>query len=165
MRSEYSDMSMRIRFFSSPNTASASALESSVLPTPVGPRNRNVPIGRFGSWRPTRPLRIAFATAVTASSWPITRLWSLSSSFKSLVLSFSVSLDTGTWDQRETTFATSPSVTFRLFASFFSLRASAFCAPASTSSYCLRKAFASSMRPSLTARASFSSISASSPFT
>ena len=31
---------------------SARALASSVLPTPVGPRNRNEPIGRFGSCKP-----------------------------------------------------------------------------------------------------------------
>ena len=31
---------------------SASARASSVLPTPVGPRKTNEPIGRFGSWRP-----------------------------------------------------------------------------------------------------------------
>jgi hypothetical protein len=32
----------------------ARALVSSVLPTPVGPRNMNEPIGRFGSCRPAR---------------------------------------------------------------------------------------------------------------
>ena len=52
---------------------SASALESSVFPTPVGPRNRKEPIGRRGSLRPTRPRRMALETAVTASSWPTTR--------------------------------------------------------------------------------------------
>ena len=46
----------------------------SVLPTPVGPRKRNDPIGRLGSFNPTRPLRTALATADTASSCPITRL-------------------------------------------------------------------------------------------
>ena len=39
---------------------SASARASSVLPTPVGPRNRNVPIGRSGSCRPARERRSAF---------------------------------------------------------------------------------------------------------
>ena len=42
------DMSMRIIARSSSNRNSASARASSVLPTPVGPRNRNEPIGRFG---------------------------------------------------------------------------------------------------------------------
>ena len=37
---------------SSSNMNSASARASSVLPTPVGPRKTNEPIGRFGSWRP-----------------------------------------------------------------------------------------------------------------
>ena len=40
---------------------SASARASSVLPTPVGPRKTNEPIGRFGSWRPVRARRSAFA--------------------------------------------------------------------------------------------------------
>ena len=69
----YSDMSMRIIACSLSNRNSASALVSSVLPTPVGPRNRNEPIGRFGSCRPARARRIALETATTASSWPITR--------------------------------------------------------------------------------------------
>ena len=56
------------------NMNSASARASSVLPTPVGPRNRNVPIGRSGSCRPARERRSAFATASTASSWPIDAL-------------------------------------------------------------------------------------------
>jgi hypothetical protein len=37
-------------------------LASSVLPTPVGPRNRNEPIGRLGSLRPARARRTASAT-------------------------------------------------------------------------------------------------------
>ena len=41
-------MSMRTIARSSSNRNSASALASSVLPTPVGPRNRNEPVGRFG---------------------------------------------------------------------------------------------------------------------
>src|SRR5690606_39782983 len=58
------------------NRNSASALHSSVLPTPVGPRNRNEPIGRFGSDRPARERRTASDTARMASSWPTTRLCS-----------------------------------------------------------------------------------------
>ena len=37
------------------NMASARALDSSVFPTPVGPRNRKEPMGRLGSFNPTRP--------------------------------------------------------------------------------------------------------------
>ena len=55
--SMYSDMSMRIIACSSSNRNAASALHNSVLPTPVGPRNRNRPSGRFGSWRPARARR------------------------------------------------------------------------------------------------------------
>ena len=40
---------------------------SSVLPTPVGPRNINEPIGLFSSLSPALARITAFATAVTAS--------------------------------------------------------------------------------------------------
>src|SRR6266436_7161029 len=53
-RSWYSPMSMRTMARSSSNRNSASARASSVLPTPVGPRNKNVPIGRLASARPAR---------------------------------------------------------------------------------------------------------------
>ena len=69
----YSDISMRIIASSSPNIDSAKARASSVLPTPVGPRKMNEPIGRFGSFNPARARRTALETALTASSWPITR--------------------------------------------------------------------------------------------
>ena len=62
----YSDMSTRIIARSSSNRKSASVRASSVLPTPVGPRNRNEPIGRCGSDSPARDRRIALATAATA---------------------------------------------------------------------------------------------------
>ena len=52
-------MSNRIIRSSSPNRTSASVLASSVFPTPVGPRNRKLPTGRFGSPRPARPRRTA----------------------------------------------------------------------------------------------------------
>ena len=55
---------------SSSKRNSASALASSVLPTPVGPRNRNEPVGRFGSLMPARERRTASATALTASLLP-----------------------------------------------------------------------------------------------
>ena len=42
----YSDMSRRIIFFSSPNRNAATDFASSVLPTPVGPRNSSTPSGR-----------------------------------------------------------------------------------------------------------------------
>ena len=47
-RSMYSDISIRIMAFSSPNMASARDLHSSVLPTPVGPRNRKTADGTLG---------------------------------------------------------------------------------------------------------------------
>jgi len=84
-----SDISTLIILFSLPNNASAKAFASSVLPTPVGPINKNEPIGLFGSFNPTLPLLIAFATAETASSCPTTLLWRLSS--RCFSFSFSVS--------------------------------------------------------------------------
>ncbi len=45
-------MSMRTIASCVSKRKSASALHNSVLPTPVGPRNRNEPYGRFGSERP-----------------------------------------------------------------------------------------------------------------
>src|SRR4029078_11433537 len=53
----YSDMSSRTMACSSSNRNSASERASSVLPTPVGPRNRNEPTGRFASWSPARARR------------------------------------------------------------------------------------------------------------
>ncbi len=79
---------------------SASARASSVLPTPVGPRKTNEPIGRFGSCRPVRARRSAFATASTASSCPITRWCSRSSMWMSFSVSPSRSLSTGMPVQR-----------------------------------------------------------------
>ena len=52
---------MRTIACGSSNRNSASALVSSVLPTPVGPRNRNEPSGRFGSCSPARARRIGAA--------------------------------------------------------------------------------------------------------
>src|ERR1700755_2017878 len=63
-------MSIRIMARSSSNRNSASALASSVLPTPVGPRNRNEPVGRSGSDTPARARRTASETAWTARAPP-----------------------------------------------------------------------------------------------
>ena len=82
----YSDMSMRISAVSSSNRYSASALVSSVLPTPVGPRNMNEPIGRLGSCRPARARRTAVETAFTASAWPIDALGELLLHLEQLLL-------------------------------------------------------------------------------
>src|SRR5215218_9472690 len=88
-------MSMRIIAASSPKRASARVRASSVFPTPVGPRNRKLPMGRFGSESPARARLTASATASTASSWPITRSWSCSSRCMSRSRSSLVSWLTG----------------------------------------------------------------------
>ena len=99
---------------SSSKRNSARARASSVLPTPVGPRKRNDPMGRCGSARPARERRTALATAATASSWPTTRRWRCSSRRISFSISPSMSRDTGTPVQRLTTSATSSSSTSSL---------------------------------------------------
>ena len=109
--SMYSLMSMRTIARSSSNRNSASARASSVLPTPVGPRNMNEPIGRCGSDRPARLRRIAFDTATTASSWPMTRWWSMSSRWSSFVISDSMSRVIGTPVHFDTTSAMSSAST------------------------------------------------------
>jgi hypothetical protein len=63
----YSLMSTRIRASRSANRNSASALASSVFPTPVGPEKMNDPIGRRGSLRPARLRRMALEIAPIAS--------------------------------------------------------------------------------------------------
>ena len=106
-----SDISMRTIASSLSNKKSASALHSSVLPTPVGPRKRKEPLGRLGSERPARERRTALETATTASSWPTTRSCRADSMRSSLSRSPSIILDTGIPVQRETTSAISSSVT------------------------------------------------------
>src|SRR3977135_2826263 len=86
----YSDMSMRIIASCESNMNSASARASSVFPTPVGPKNRKVPIGRSGSCRPARERRSAVATASIASSWPTTRSCRRSSMWTSFSVSASI---------------------------------------------------------------------------
>ena len=110
----YSDMSIRTIACSESNMNSASARASSVLPTPVGPRKRKVPIGRFGSCRPARERRSAFETASTASSWPTTRSWRRSSMWISFSTSPSISFETGMPVHLATTSAMSSSSTSSL---------------------------------------------------
>src|SRR5881394_3070551 len=84
----YSLMSKRI---SSMPRMNASWRATSVLPTPVGPLNRNEPIGLSGRPRPERAILIAAARASIAGSWPKTTLFRSRSSVFSFERS---SLDT-----------------------------------------------------------------------
>ena len=104
-------MSMRIRCSSESKRKDASVLQSSVLPTPVGPRKRNEPYGRFGSDSPERERRIASDTRRTASSCPTTRSCSLSSMCRSFSRSPCIIFDTGMPVARETTSAISSAPT------------------------------------------------------
>ena len=109
--SMYSLISIRTILFSSSNRLSASALASSVLPTPVGPRNRKDPIGLLGSLIPALERMMASVTLVTPSSCPMTRLWSSSARCSVLLRSLSFSFATGMPVQREMILAISSSVT------------------------------------------------------
>ena len=102
---------MRTIASGSSNKKFAKVLQSSVLPTPVGPKNKNEPIGLFGSDKPARLRRIAFATASTASFCPITRLCKTSSIRKSFSFSPSIIFETGMPVALESTSAISSSVT------------------------------------------------------
>ena len=107
----YSLISIRIIASSDPNIASAKALANSVLPTPVGPKNINEPIGRVGSDKPLRARRMDLATALMASSWPTTRLCKIFSKLTKRSLSVLVNCVTGTPVHSATTSATSSALT------------------------------------------------------
>src|SRR3546814_959726 len=79
----YSLMSKRT---SSMPSCSASCLVTSVLPTPVGPANRKLPIGLSGLARPERASLIAEVRVSIAGSWPkITRSEEHTSELQSLM--------------------------------------------------------------------------------
>ena len=72
---------------------SASVLARWVLPTPVGPRKRNEPMGLSGSFSPALLRWMALTTSSTAFSWPMTLLsragrspWSLDTPDKDILL-------------------------------------------------------------------------------
>ena len=110
--SENSDMSTRISASSSSNRNSASALASSVLPTPVGPAKMNEPPqDASDTLRPTRVRRIERDSAETASSWPMMRLCSSDSMPSSFFDSAWVSLNTGMPVVEEITWAITSSFT------------------------------------------------------
>src|SRR6266849_6609094 len=98
-----SDMSKRTSDFSVPNINWARVRATSVLPTPVGPRNKNEPIGRFGLFRPARERRTARARAIIALSCEMMRLCSSSSMRSSFCDSSSLIETIGTPVQRDTT--------------------------------------------------------------
>lgn len=87
--SEYSDMS--ILTISPSYNKDAKALTSCVFPTPVGPRNKKVPEGRFGSDSPARERRTASAITPMATFWAITDLDKSSSRCSSCLASFCIS--------------------------------------------------------------------------
>ena len=106
-----SDMSSVIRDLASPYTRSASIFARWVLPTPVGPRKRKLPIGLFGSARNALLRLRALAIAFIAGSCPITT----SPSEFSMPISFSAVVafifSTGTPLMELTVSATSSAVT------------------------------------------------------
>src|ERR1700682_661511 len=119
--SMYSLISMRIINFSSSKRNSASARASSVLPTPVGPRKMNEPIGRLVSESPARLRRTAFDTRSSASSWPTTRSRSRSSMCTSFCASPSSNRPVGMPVHLLTSFAMSSSSTSSFSIELFNL--------------------------------------------
>ena len=93
---------------------SATALLSSVFPTPVGPRKRNDPIGFLGSFSPTLDLRMESATAFIAAFCPITRWLNTFSIDRSFSFSSAIILSTGIPVHLDTMEAISFSVTSSL---------------------------------------------------
>ena len=104
-------MSNRTTADSVENRKLASFLQSSVLPTPVGPRKKNDARGLFSPLSPARCMRTALATALRASSWPRTDSRRESSMWMSFSACPEVSLDTGMPVTRDTTAAISSAVT------------------------------------------------------
>ena len=155
----YSDISTRIRSSSLPNKAFANVFDNSVLPTPVGPKNKNDPIGRFGLLRPTLLLFTALATALTASSCPITCLWSSFSKCLNRSISPFVSCVTGICVHKETTSAASSvvnsGISFCFFWFLFILRSRDF----SSLFFSFLSSLASVISPSESAASIFSMIS------
>jgi hypothetical protein len=101
-------MSMRTIALSSSNRKPASALVSSVLPTPVGPRNRKLPSGRFGSCSPAGAAH-RLGHGHDRIRWPITR--GLLFHLEQLLALALQHRSTGTPVQRLTTAAMSSAVT------------------------------------------------------
>mmetsp|Transcript_4669 Transcript_4669/g.8642 ORF Transcript_4669/g.8642 Transcript_4669/m.8642 type:complete len:227 (-) Transcript_4669:413-1093(-) len=114
----YSLMSKRIMASSLSNMNSLRALQSSVLPTPVGPKNIKLAIGFEGSLSPALDLWIASVTAMTASSCPITLSPRIASIWRSLSLSLVRRLLTGIPVLELTMAAMSSAVTSSLRRSF-----------------------------------------------
>ena len=93
------------------NSCLDNSFVSSVLPTPVGQRNRNTPLGLSGSDMPALDLLIALLTAVTALSCPTTDSDSFFSKLSNFSFSDNIIDETGMPVHFDTTFATISSVT------------------------------------------------------
>ena len=106
----YSLISTRINASELPNICSASFFAKYVLPTPVGPKNINAPIGWFFSFRPTLLRCIALTIFSIALSWATTTAFKSLAIFLSLALSASAIRCTGTPVIIDTTSVTSFSV-------------------------------------------------------
>ena len=114
-------MSSLTIFSSESNRYSASDFASCVFPTPVGPKNMNVPIGFPGSFMPARLRCIARTTLSMASSWPMMADWSILRIFTSLMPSLSAIFPEGIPVIFDMTVATSSAVTYPVLPGFFSL--------------------------------------------
>ena len=88
-------MSKRINASLLPNKSIANCFASSVLPTPVGPTNKKLPIGRLPSSNPARLRRMALETISTALSCPMILFFKRRLIFFKRSISLSSICDTG----------------------------------------------------------------------
>ena len=85
--SENSLISTRIILSSPPNTDFANIFAVKVLPTPVVPSNKKLPIGLSSSLTPDLDRKIERETFLTASGCPMTNLFRFFSKFKNILAS------------------------------------------------------------------------------
>ena len=112
----YSLISIRISASAEPNIYLANSFAKWVLPTPVGPKNINVPIGLLGSFSPTRLRKIALTSFSIAVSCAMTLACKSSFIPASLIPSACAIRCTGMPDIIEMTLAISSASTVCLFA-------------------------------------------------
>ena len=109
--SPYSLISIRMRESFVPNINSAKVFTKWVLPTPVGPTNIKVPMGRLGSLSPSLLRVMARVRRWMARFWAITLLASACCMPLRRIVSSSCMRSTGTPLMSETTLAMSASST------------------------------------------------------
>ncbi len=132
------------------------------MPTPVGPRNRNDPIGRFGSAISARERRSARAIAPIASDWPTTASPSVFSMPTSRSAVVALIFSTGTPLIDETVSATSFSVASIVSSAWSRRQSSSAWRKAADASRSSSRTFAAPSKSPASTAASLRALSASS---